>query len=156
MPWSFFDKYGNVKKAASALVGQKLDYVERTTEASITATSQATANTVITGNSITLDGLSDIEIEFYIPDPGSPGTAQDLWIGVFDGATCLGAARLSASNGNIRAPISYKRRLTTPSAGAHQYIAKAWTSSGTGSLGAGAGGPTNDKIPMYLLVKKAS
>lgn len=134
--------------------GTELDYVAFSSPVSITATSEGTANTVVTGTSQAYAAVP-IVIEFYCPAVSVQATTSAAcFIVLFDGVTVVGmlaGPRTPAAAAN-RLDGSGKVRLT-PSAGTHQYIVKAWTSSGTSSIEAGAGG-TGDYVNGFLRVTK--
>lgn len=127
----------------SSMPGYELDYVPFTAPVSITATTEAGANTVVTGSSIAYDGSTVVLIEFYAPfGVTQPTAAAQLFVDLWDGATDLGhlaLLRTPTSATGFDAPIYVARRLT-PSNASHSYVIKAWTSSGTGSVNAGVGG----------------
>lgn len=131
--------------------GYQLDYVPITAPVNVTATSTATANTIITGTSQAYDG-TPIWVEFGA-DRIVVGTHQ-LIVSLYDGSTELGIlCRSSLTNANDSVPGSGRIRLT-PSAGTHQYVVKASVDAGTGIITAGAGTIGAD-CPAFIRVTKA-
>ena len=104
----------------------------------ITATTDATANTIVTAPAVTFDGATPVWIEFYAPavDPGS-GT-RIIYV-LYDGSSPLD--RLGdATYANTNTQVVSLRKKLTPSAGSHTYSIRAYVTSGTGIVKAGAGG----------------
>lgn len=134
--------------------GHEFDYAERTTDLTITATSAATAQVVVSGNAVTYDGSTIILIELFAAvltcDTDLAATVN-LW----DGGTDLNrmwqvqAVVSGATTGTIQAGVHASRRLT-PSAGAHTYHFKAWKGGGTAVLGAVAG----TYLPAFIRITK--
>jgi hypothetical protein len=140
--------------------GYEFDYVERTSNVSVTATASATGDVVVTGTSIAYDGSTVVMVEFFAPQLQSPNVAGDqLILSVFDGSTDLGILGVvrnpSPNNTSTGAGAggTFRRRMT-PSAASHSYIIKAWLSSaGTGTVGAGGGG-TDTALPAFIRITK--
>lgn len=136
--------------------GGELDYVDRTTNLASNATSAATAATVLTGNTISLDGSTPIIVHFFCPSFTCSATSISCVIELFDGSTDLGqiVAGRAASGTSSNPGLNGFIRLT-PSNGSHQYIAKAWLgASGTFTVVAAGGGATTN-VPAFLRVYKA-
>lgn len=137
-----------------------VDYNEITTgDVSITATTEGTAQTVVSGAGFTADGTSQYLVEFY-----APGARPTVGVGnaslvliLAEGATSLGLWGIvldpsTAAAADFRLPLRLSRRLT-PSAAAHTYTCKAYVSTGTGVVQNGAGG-TGNKMPAYIMVTR--
>lgn len=107
---------------------------------SITATSVGTAQVIVTGSAITLDG-SPIWVEAYLPGITQPNVANgQMVINLFDGAVDQGnmAAVYAPVATGMQIP-AYTRRLITPTAGAHTYSLRAWVNpSGSALVVAGS------------------
>ena len=133
--------------------GSELDYVTFTAGVSITATSEATANTIVTANAITFDGVTAAEIEFYAPSarPRNTTAAGNLFIYLYDG-TSVGrmAFYQNVATGTDSKPVLLKHRLV-PTAAAHTYSIRAAVDAGTGNIGAGAGGAAAD-MPGFIRI----
>lgn len=130
-------------------VGYEYDYVQFTSNVSITATSAATANTVVTGNAVTYDGSTIVIIEFYLvaAQAGTTDVSFSLW----DGSTDLG--RIAYVNpASTYNQIKASHRLT-PSAASHAYSVRGFVTGGTGTAIAGTGG-AGTNMPGYIRVTK--
>jgi len=132
--------------------GAQLDYAQITANsAAISATTEATAVAVITGNSVTYDG-SKVKIEFFAPRLTAATTASAIMV-LFRDAVIIGQVDAQAVAGGY-----YSQCLAsvfdTPAAGAHTYAIKAFSNGGALTFGAGSGGSGN-LVPAYLRVTKA-
>jgi hypothetical protein len=124
------------------------DYVEQTSQLTVTATSEATAQSFIDGNSVSYDGSTRVKIEFAC---GSVTVATGVGVPILvDGSTSLGwLMQLQVSDGGI-----YAARFLVPSAGAHTYHIKAWKTAGTFVLATAAGG-VGVQLPAWYRITKA-
>lgn len=132
--------------------GLQLDYVEVTSNLTVSATADASADDFIVGNALTFDGATKIRIEVYSPFIQTSTTVIGL-LNLFDGSTDLGRIVNSApatSSGNCSMNI-IGARLLTPTAGLHTYKIKAWKTGGTVLIGAGTGGVAT-YLPAYYRV----
>ncbi len=138
------------------LGGIILDYVEKTTDTTVNQTTEAAANTVVTSSSITVDGSTEIEIEF-----GCFGfaiaAASSAFLALFDNGSSIGQmgqwGNANASGPTLVGPITTTRRLV-PSAGSHTYSIRAY-GGGAGTVYGGAGG-SGAKVPAYIKIKRVS
>jgi hypothetical protein len=128
--------------------GAVYDYVERTTDLSVTATSEPTAQTFIDGNPVTYDGSTEVKIEAWCQF-ASPPAGQWVILTLWDGATDLGRIGQTGVTGGATVK---GERILTPSAGAHTYHVKAWVTSGTGTLYAAA---ASGALPSFLRITTA-
>lgn len=135
----------------------ELDYAPRTTSMSVTATSQLTAQTVVTGHPLEWDGETTALVEFSVPycgpDAGAVGRSMLFWL--YDGnssVAALGAVTTPAAKMD-RKPVHLSTRIT-PSAGTHTYSVRASVSAGVGTIDAGPGNP-GTYVPAYLRVTGA-
>ena len=144
-----------------AAAGAELLYAEKTSDTNVTATTSATANTILDMGSHTFDGTACIlDIEGTgVTLPTTAGIALRLLL--TDGGasgTRLGALAIiqTPSGGSaMRVPISRRYRFT-PSAGSHDYVITAMlSSSGTGVVLAGAGGTGTENLPFSARITKA-
>jgi hypothetical protein len=134
-------------------VSSELDYVERTTQLSVTATSAATAEAWITGNSIYVDGATKIKIEAWAYFLDITVSNQVL-LELYDFDTDLGRLGLWSSNsGTLSAGTPYASRVFTPTAGNHKYSIRAWKTGGTANFYAAAGG-ANTGLPAWYRVTR--
>ena len=131
--------------------GFEVDYVQKTSNTTVTATSEATATTIVTGNAITYDGSTVVVIEFYCAS-FSVAASTDAVIELYDGASSAGffGELNNGTTGAIAIP-SYCRFRLTPSAAAHTYSIRGWKAAGTGAVIAQAGaGSSGVYMPCYI------
>lgn len=139
---------------SSDLAGKDLDYVERTTNATITATSSASPDAVLSGASVAYDGSTVIEIEFFCPIV-EPPSAQSIYAVLYDGSTELGyISRATATAAAQRFPMIGKRRLT-PSNASHTYHIKGFVDTGTGTF-FGGGGAAGQQVPAFMRITRVT
>jgi hypothetical protein len=136
--------------------GYELDYVENTAgNTDITATTEATANTFVTGSAVAYDGSTAVIIECFSPElrPGA-AAADNISLYLYDGASSIGLIGFHLSS--AAAPENHSmlvRRRLTPSNATHTYSIRAAVSTGTGRFTTGAGG--NAAImPGYIRITK--
>lgn len=135
--------------------GYEFDYVEKTSNSSITATSAATANTLVTGAAITYDGSTIIKVEFYANSMNNPANVV-LRVILVDGSTVVGELAALFGAASIYVPCNGSVRFT-PTNASHTYSVRAWVdASGTGNIIAGAGGTGTSPYPMYMRITKVS
>lgn len=125
-------------------VTAELAYTEFTGNVSITATTEATANTIVTASAVTFDGSTIALIEFWARTVVLPAAAQatmDYYL-YQDGASIgrLGTVRGADAAAGVEQHIPYLVRRMTPASGARTYSIRAAVNTGTGTIGAGAGG----------------
>lgn len=119
-------------------------YVEFNADVPSTA-AEATPTDVVSSGAVTYPAYP-ILIEFFAPGITIPtGGALNLW----DGSTDLGRLTFSGAIGTD-IPAYAVRRLT-PTAASHTYKVRLWSSSGTNTVRAGAGG-TGVLLPGYIQV----
>jgi hypothetical protein len=133
----------------------ELDYVQITSAVSLTATTEGTAHTCITGTSQAYEAVPTL-IEVSSPHIGTPADAagRAVIVLLYDGATLLGRI------GTFITPVAAETRFAfrgayrlTPTAATHQYIIKAYVTGGTGSFAAGAGG-SGTNLPAFLRITR--
>ena len=149
-------KLVNSSGVNSDLPGAELDYVEFTSDVNITATTEATANTIVTGNAVTYNGTDKIYVEFFgpdcAPDTGAAGRFLQIWL--YDNGSSIGYLTLvmTPAASAMRVPVTVGRRIT-PSAAAHTYSIRGSVSAGTGHTYGGAGG-TGNQPQGYIRITK--
>lgn len=136
--------------------GYEYDYAEYTGgNVSITATTEATANTIVTGNAVAYDGSTVVEIEFFAPLalPQATSTSSLIFY-LYDGSSSIGlwGQVTPPTNASMRVPVQLTRRLT-PSNASHTYSVRATTGSGTGIVAGGSGG-TGNYMPLFIRITK--
>src|SRR6185369_6769312 len=138
--------------------GYEFDYVEITSPVVPTATTEATANTVVTANAVSFDGSTAVIIEFMSQDVRPRNDAAGyiiLWL--YDGSSSIGQIAFvrMVGTGNQEVPVRVARRLT-PSNASHTYSIRASVSGGTtAQVDAGAGGAGNS-APAFIRITKAA
>ncbi len=142
---------------APAWASHQLDYAEFTGVVSPTATTEATANTVISGNSVAYDGSTAVLIEFFCagatPDTG--GATGTLIFTLYDGSSSIGlwGYVYSQAASNAYVPVRLARRLT-PSNASHTYSCRAYVNTGTATVIGGAGGAAAN-MPGFIRITRA-
>ncbi len=131
---------------ADHMPGFELDYVERTSNLSVSATTDAGADAFIDGNAVTYDGSTRIKIEIYTPAI-EVATSQVGWLNLWDGSTDLGRVIVAENTGMA----AYGARFLTPSAAAHTYHFKAHKTTGTVTVYGGAGGAATNMPAWYRI-----
>jgi hypothetical protein len=133
----------------------ELDYAEKTTTSNVTATTEGTADTLVTGSGFTADGSTPVLVEFYTPFAKPSTTGEVIYLSLFDNGSPLGQFGLDRSAHATDFDMTHVSRRLTPSAGAHTYSIRAFVSSGTGQVGGGVAG-SGAYVPMYMRVTLAN
>lgn len=124
------------------------------TDATITATTEATANTVATADSLDTDG-KPILIEFCTPRMDRGTNVITLYL--YDAANGAAAASIGILAESTLAGASpggtWKRRLA-PTVGRHVYSVRASVDAGTGAVFGGTGG-TGQRVPGFIRISRA-
>lgn len=119
----------------------ELSYTEFTSNVSVTATTEGTANTVVSSGAVTYDG-NPVILKFECVSWFHDTSGGDLTLVLFDVSTALGIlwahGNATATSTDMGGVIATRR--FTPSAGSHTYQVKAYTNAGTATVAAGAGG----------------
>jgi hypothetical protein len=130
-------------------------YVEQTTSVTVSATTEATANTVVTAGAVTFDGATPVVIEFYAPyvQPASVATAY-VQLVLYDGSSSIGLLGIvgNPAANTMYDPVFLRRRLT-PAAASKTYSVRAFQANGNGTVGAGVGG-VGANMPAYIRITK--
>lgn len=135
--------------------GHEFDYVAVTSALTVTAVTEGTAQTFITGSSVAYDGSTIVIIEVYCPGvQGSSTNNSSMLVILYEDSTLLGIIGQTRSSANSATSPMLARVRRTPSNASHQYIAKVYSTAGTdGVLNAGTGG-TGNRVAAYLRVIK--
>ena len=136
--------------------GAELDYAQITAPVTgVTASTEATAVTLVSGNSVTYDG-SKVKVEVYVPAVAAATNAWYYRVLLLRDSTVIGyAAGKSLAADAANGVEFYAAAFDTPAAGAHTYKASAYVQASTNfSFLAGAGGSGN-LLPAFLRVTKA-
>lgn len=141
--------------------GTELDYVEITANVNVTHV-EASADTVLTGNAITFDGLTRVRVEFYSQVVEIPAGYYDLNIGLWDNGTLtrLLVGRFHNANVNSAEDVeAYGVCYLTPSSGSHTFSIRGYRSSGTqgttAAIVAAGDGSSDDFPPAFYRVTVA-
>jgi hypothetical protein len=131
--------------------GQELDYAFiNSNPAGITGTSEGASQAVITGNSVYYDG-SRVKIEFFVLKLSSSASLTVTFVPYRD-TTVLGQVYGGTVNTTLQ--DAHFALFDTPPVGAHTYAVKAFVSTGTLTVNAGAG-LSGNLINGWLRVTKA-
>src|SRR5215471_7839605 len=135
----------------------ELDYVQATADsAAISATTEATAVTVITGNSVVYDGATKVEIHFFSPGIFS-SAANQVTVVLYRDGTPIGQSRGYGTAQSANTVIAWSGEtffVDTPPAGSHTYSVGAFVSANNSTFKAWPGGSGN-YLPMFLRVTRA-
>lgn len=127
--------------------GLELAYNEFTSNVSVTATTEGTANTVVTASAVSCDGATPVVIEFYTLQLAKGSTYIRLFL--YDGAASVGMLAENLATG----PVVVQRKLT-PSNASHTFSIRGSVDAGTGTVVGGAGGLAAS-MPGYIRITKA-
>lgn len=134
-----------------AVPGQEFDFAQITANpAGITATTEGTSQAVISGNQMYFDG-SRVKVSFFVPKLSASASLTATFV-VYRDSTVVGQVFGGTVNTTLQG-IEFEL-FDTPAAGAHTYAVKAFVSTGTLTVNAGAGGSGN-LVPGWLRVTKA-
>jgi hypothetical protein len=139
------------REARTEVPGTELDYAQITAAvASIVVTSEGTSQAIITGNSVTYDGL---KVLLTFECGGYDNTGSNVGTIVFyRDAVVIGQVLIGSSfRGTLPLVVPC---FDTPPAGAHTYKVAVFVAAGSGTIYAGAGG-SGAKLPAFLRVTKA-
>jgi hypothetical protein len=129
----------------------ELDYAQITSDVACTATTEAGANTIITGAAKTYDGSTIITLEFFWPAWTTSTTNTVAFLTIFQDGSVFG--RIWDSFGFTSAADmggTVIARRFTPSAGSHTYSIRGHSQAAqTFTVKAGAGGAAT-LFPAYL------
>lgn len=124
--------------AHTASAGE-LDYVQRTSPVTVTATTVGTAQTILAGGSFNGDGATSVLVEAYSP------AMSPMSLELFDGAVDKGTiCRVTSATVPARCQFRF-----VPSAGSHTLTLKAFTISGSPVLDCGGGGAAT-MVPCFM------
>lgn len=126
-------------------------YTQITANVSITATTEATANTVVTASALTFNGTQTALIEFFTPRAITASNTGIVFC-LYDGSSSAGqmGRLISSTGGVVESPVDVSRRLI-PSAASHTYSIRAFSTAGTATVTAGAGG-TGVFMPAFVRI----
>ena len=138
-----------------------LNRKEKTTFTAVTATTRATADTIITADAVSYDGATLVKVSLYIPlaTIQLEAAQTDGLIGfvLYDGSTQLGDFGVIQVSGAVAAETIvqafYGVVTLTPSAASHTYSGRGWVAStnNDGNSGADCGTGVGEAYPVLLL-----
>lgn len=132
---------------------KRIDYVQATADVTISATTAATANTIITANAFTPDGTSVYRIEFGATEVTLTAASSCIFH-LYDGSTNLG--RLATVNQGAASALSvpvYASREFAPSNASHTYSIRAHRVTVNATVQGGVGGADVD-FPIWMRITK--
>lgn len=133
----------------------ELGYTQFTSPVSVTATTEGTANTLVTAGAIAFDGSTAAMIHFYIPEWAHSVTRDTMTVYLYQDGSSIGIiwqGRSTTANDPM-AGIDAWRRLT-PSSGSRTYSIRAAVQSGTVTVNVGSGGSGNF-LPGFIRIVTA-
>ena len=135
--------------------GGELAYVEFTSPVTVSATSAATATTVVSAGAVTYAAVP-ILIQVFVPVVDTLAAGRVGVFVLYDGSTNLGRIGESFISGAQQAAEMNGFRRLTPSAGSHTYSLRAWRVVGDVQAQAGSGGTADaDLLPGFIRVTLA-
>lgn len=137
--------------------GQELVYNEFTADVTISATTEATGNTVVTATSVEYDG-KPVLVEFFAPSV-QVGASGQVIIDLWDDTASASLGHLATYVNPVASTHNYgaacgQRRLS-PAAGARVYSVRAWRATANGVVAANTGG-TGKNLPGFIRITRAA
>lgn len=141
------------KVSQSLAFMEEVAYTAFTSPASITATTEGTAQQVVSSGAVTYENVPHL-IEFYCPRVQPVASGVTLRLVLEDVTTVIGhIGRFEINAAGVNAfPVKCEHRLT-PTAASHTYNVRGYTGSGTGSFDAGNGG-AGLLLPGFIRVSR--
>ena len=134
--------------------GHEFDYVEKTSNTTISATTEGAADTIVTGASVTYDGSTAVYIGFYATNI-QVASGGSVTICLFQDGSAIGNLWFnSGADTSENTPCGLVLRKLTPSAGAHTYSIRGFRATGNGTIAGGAGG-SGAAMPCFMRIFKA-
>jgi len=134
----------------------ELGYTEYTANVAISATTEATANTVVTAPAITFNGTTVALVKFYAPgvETGATAASHIVICLYLDGTSIgfFGQVTTPAAAVTV-APVNLERRVT-PAAGSRTYSVRAYRITSNGQVYGGTGGAAN-YMPGFIRIERA-
>jgi len=133
----------------------ELSYVEFTANITVTSTSEAAPDDIISAAAVVFDGATRVCIEFFSPNIRSSTSSSEIVIDLWESTNELGhIANLSwDATGNSATVLA--RRFLTPTAGSKTYKIRAWKVGGNDTVIAGVGGSSGVYVPGYIRITTA-
>ena len=140
--------------------GEQLDYAQTTSDTGITASTEGTAITIVSGAALNFDGNTTIVVEFWASVYAANSVGTNLTMYLFqDGSSIgiIGEFRNNVATNGVNTPVFCTAYLT-PTAGSHTYSIRGASSVAGGNnltVYAGAGGSGNRR-PAFMRIYRAS
>lgn len=131
-----------------------VDSATRTTNLSVTATTEGAAQTILTGSGFTADGTTQYLVEFFAGTVIIGTTSgSNCTLVLLDGASVVIGKWCVLGNNSTAGPFGpiFLRYLVTPSAASHTYSVAAFRNASNATVDAGSGGSAADP-PALLTV----
>lgn len=130
-------------------------YAEKTSNTDCTATSEATATTVVTAPMLYFDGASSYMIEFGTNAWAQDSTSPTNRLVLFEDGSAIGTLfqGVAPSTSSGKPGFTVRRRIT-PSAGYHTYSIRGWVSSASTWIIAGDTFGSGIDSPAYLRISR--
>jgi hypothetical protein len=129
----------DVSSGFDAQPGYEIDYVQITSNATSTATTEAGATEIIAGNTRYYDGATTVMIECFIPICENPSGLSFI-VSLFEDGSAQGEMGRCNNNSGVANIAGHFVVRRTPSAGNHTYSIRLWGGTGTKTAYAGTGG----------------
>jgi hypothetical protein len=131
---------------------REITYNEMASNASVSATTEATANTVVSATAFSADGIAAYEVSFFSPRVSMGSSTLNLWL-YLDGAS-IGQIGQMAS-GLTEVPVSVHRRIV-PAAGSRTFSLRASIAGGTNPIIYTGAGGSGLLVPGFIRVVKVT
>lgn len=122
--------------------GTLIDYAENITDVTISGTSDATANTIVTGAGFTANGTDSFWLDFYCI--AQAGASAQLVIVIYDNGSVLVTqnrlGQMVLGTGTPIATVYGKTKFTALAAGSHVFSIRAWRITANGTIFGSNGG----------------
>lgn len=135
--------------------GGLISYTEVTADTAISATTDGTANAIVTAPAYTADGTTPIRLEFYAPKATLASTNTTVTFVLYQASTvvCNLGSYASGGFGAVNSPPLYLVRRWTPSSGSKTFGVRAYVNANSATVNAGPGTPGN-WIACFLRIIK--
>lgn len=149
-------RMGVIETGVQGAWARELNYTQFTANVSVTATTEATANTIVTASAVSFDGSTAAIIEFAAtanPDPTAASRTLSFWL--YQDGSSIGQLGflITPAAAQMAVPVRLARRMT-PASGSRTFSIRASVSAGTGTVFAGVGG-AGLTMPGFILITRA-
>jgi hypothetical protein len=134
------------------ITGYQFAYQEIVSSVAISATTEATANTILTLPAVVMDGQTRVWIEFFTPFADNGAAGSVIYLVLYEDGNSIGlmgGVYDTVSESSISLLL---KRNKIPSAGQHVYSIRGYKNAGAGQqIGAGPGG-SGQQMPAYGMI----